>query len=127
MPEITRSGGRSAYYDRNPVQVTANFGSAAVIPHGSTSRWSYTVATGKKAFLQRALAKVVRQTVAAPAAQVALNIRYTPNGGSATTAAYAVIWGNAINDNDRDAYAGGGVMGSGDVLDCLSIDASTGG
>jgi hypothetical protein len=57
---------RPNWYDRNPAErgFTANI--LAVAPHGSTSRFLYTVPAAKKFILEFAQTSIWRDTVAAP-------------------------------------------------------------
>ena len=44
-------GPRLEWYDRNPIMQQANYGPSLFGPHSETVRATYTVPTGKKAFL----------------------------------------------------------------------------
>jgi len=43
---------RPPWYDRNPIRRQLSYVGSAIAPHGLTSRASYTVPTGKRAYIQ---------------------------------------------------------------------------
>jgi len=74
-------GARPAYYDRDPVMVNQESSLAALAPHGSTTRFTYTVPSGKKAYMEVSYADVTVITAAAPAGSKSVRLTYTPDGG----------------------------------------------
>ncbi len=60
--------GRPNYYDRGATSVI-NFYYAVAAPHGATTRWSYTVAAGKKLLVEAQFARLARQSAASTAGQ----------------------------------------------------------
>ena len=60
-------GPRLEWYDRNPQPVDEVYIFDGVAPHAATVRFTYTVPTGKKFFLENAFAQVNRYTAAGTA------------------------------------------------------------
>lgn len=56
---------RPAFYDRNAASITSTY-NTTVAPHVYTARFTYTVASGKKAIIETASGRISRQTAAAP-------------------------------------------------------------
>ena len=54
---------RPAFYDRNAAGNVASYG-ATVAPHGVTTRWTITIAAGKKAFSELLVIYMERNTAA---------------------------------------------------------------
>lgn len=123
----TQQVARPQYYDRNPSNKTKYNNSGAVAPHGSAGRWSYTVAVGKKAFIETLMFSILRNTAAAPAGQALCEVDYTPNGGSLTILGLKQLNTNGALDNTDVHLAVLGMMGAGDILAASDADASTGG
>lgn len=121
-----QSSGRAQYYDRNPTNVIKSLRTAALAPHTTTQRWSYTVPAARKAYIGGAQSSVDRVTAAAPAALSFNTIQVTPNGGSLTDWLDALIEGNNV-DSRADIASSGGFMGAGDVIQSEDFDNSTGG
>jgi len=116
---------RPQYYDRNPLQVSQNFTTGGTPPHGSTSRWSYTVPSNRKAFITSAACNVHRATVATTAAEVQGNIQI----GNAPPCTCGEFWQNS---NVLDNFVQGSVpltaiMLAGEQGSALTQDLSTGG
>jgi hypothetical protein len=66
MKLASLSGARAQYYDRNAASVL-NVYSATVAPHTTTTRWSYTVASGKKLLVENLSQRAIRLTAATSA------------------------------------------------------------
>lgn len=117
---------RPAYYDRNAV-VVVNAYAATVGPHVTTTRWAYTVPTGKKAFWNSAQVSATRVTVAAPVGEVDIRIRVTPPGGAGGQILGVTFWKNAIGDEMHAELATAEVMIASNVIEGITVDSGTGG
>lgn len=128
MPSVGHvQSSRPLYYDRTMVSRTSYYSSGAIAPHGITERWTYTVPTGKKAFVQSLLAVAQRITAAAPVSQYAALVTVTPNGGTLARVLLALLLTNNVGDSAREHYGASGALAAGDVLASSTVDLSTGG
>ena len=115
-------GPRLEWYDRNPQGVEQAYTAAGVAPHGFTVRFTYTVPTGKKFFLENAVGITVRKTAAT-----------TPGMAFCGVSArnYGVVEGQVRTNNvgDLNSMNVGRtvIMVAGDQLKGDSQDASEGG
>ena len=67
---------RPAYYDRNASSIMPNY-SGVISPTGATTRYTYTVAAGKKALLEVSTAFISRVTAASSSGQFFSDTRIT--------------------------------------------------
>lgn len=124
---VVSQGARPVPTDRNPVNKTNEVQTAAIAPHGTTTRWSYTVPVGKKAQIQTASCICVRVTVAAPVGETSAQLAYTPSGGAAVTLFEAHLDTNAALDVSVQNESQLGDMLAGDIITAQDFDTSTGG
>lgn len=119
--------GRPAYYDRNPVgRVDSDL--VDVVPHGSTVRWTYTVPTGTKAYIQRVRGSIFRTTVAAPVARVDLLIDVQPSVAEGRARIIDLeSLANTVGARDAENFAGAGLLEAGGEVRLITADQSTGG
>lgn len=116
------------YYGRNPVVRTAEYDAQGVSPHAATTRNTYTVPTGKLAYVESLYCLVVRITAATAASRVGAVCNLDPSGGEpAVDIIRALLLTNAVGDNHGVVLASGGYLAAGDVLTLVTSDASTGG
>lgn len=118
---------RPDWYDRNPVARANSFASVGIAPHADVVRWTYTVPTGKKFNLQMFASLVQRATAAAPVGTAYNILRYTPSGGAVGGLIEAVNTSNTVGAGTSMAGGSAMIMLAGDVIDCDTADASTGG
>jgi hypothetical protein len=118
---------RPQYYDRTATPTMDQFGTSGAAPHASTVRWTYTVPSGKKAYLEWVNAWLRRVTAAAPVGRATSVINYTPSGGAAGSIVIARHINNAVDAVDRDGGSVGAFLGAGDVVNASTEDLSTGG
>jgi len=118
---------RPAWYDRNPEPGWGVYFAAAVAPHALTTRWSYTVPTGKKTFLEAILCWLMRAGAAATVGRVYALIQYLEGGVSGPYLAYASIRTNSVGDGDSGNLGQSIIMVAGDIIRCQTSDGSTGG
>jgi hypothetical protein len=117
---------RPAYYDRNATGTFLVY-SAVTGPHAATTRFSSTVASGKKAFVELSHAYYDRQTVAATGLNTVAWVRI-----ASTTATYAslifVRTDTATVGPLVDRVTSGQVtIYAGESIEGVTIDGSTGG
>lgn len=55
---------RPAYYDRNATSQVNAYSAGGIAPHAATTRWTVTVASGKKLLVEVATCIMVRETAA---------------------------------------------------------------
>jgi len=116
---------RPAFYDRNAASAVAVY-LAQTGPHAVTTRWTYTVASGKKLNVEVTPCRILRQTVAAPVGLVAVEVQLTSG------ASLLVMLSNYMTDNvpnvpyQKDSSASY-TMYSSETLTSVSVDISTGG
>lgn len=120
-------GARPAYHDRTPLAITQQYSATAVAPHASTTRWTYTVPTGRKFFCQVTFARWVRATAAAPVGNANVLFSYTPNGGVNAVTQEAVGAQNGVGLGKETLLGVQGSLGPGDAVAGGTSDASTGG
>lgn len=123
--KITTSGAanRNAYYDRNPTTLTTlAFASLNVAPHASTQRWTYTVPTGRKAYLSVARVALFRNAAAAPVGNVEDYMVWQN-----VYPAQLEFFNNAAGAYLTDHIPHSIIMLAGQNITAFSSDASTGG
>ena len=115
-------GPRLEWYDRNPQPQSLYYSGIDVGPHSSISRFSYTVPTGKKFFLENANVLVLRKTAATTEGQVegyiSARIPYI---------VYAELITNNVGDRSQMNVGRSVIMQAGELLNALTFDLSTGG
>jgi len=117
------AGSRQQPIDRAPLTNQEVYNAATVAPHGPTVRWTYTVPTGRKALLQSAYVKLMRQVAAAPVGYAQAYIVYQTTGIIIS----ASINTNVIGDGSQLAIGQSITMLAGEEIHAGSDDASTGG
>jgi len=118
---------RPEWYDRNPAHRLLSYMGYGVAPHVNTTRWTYTVPTGKKALNEFLHAKVRRATAATTASIPVSCVWDTPAGGSITELMHAAIRTNNVGDKDDVTVGQTITLLVGDALTALTVDGSTGG
>jgi len=120
-------GPRLEWYDRNPYHRFQSYMNNNTAPHGVTTRWTYTVPTGKKAFVEGAQTYIHRITAAAPVGLVQVVIYVTPSGGGMSAFLLSQLITNNVGDKDHTEIGGGPVLYPGDAIEGQTSDVSTGG
>ncbi len=113
---------RLSYYDRNLVLRVLVFQIDNLVPHGLTTRDTYTVPVGKKFIIAAVQVSLRRNTAAAP---VGMAQAYATIGGVRVCQAW-------INNNNVDArhdaiLSSQNVVSEGLVVNLVTSDSSTGG
>lgn len=118
---------RPVYYDRNSATKGRTYGAAGVAPHATTTRWEYTVPSGKAAYVETLNVLLLRDN--APTVQALAQIIIYIQSSDAvtaialqlreyTTSTYVFLYGSQSNI---------ALLKSGDVIYAASNDPSTGG
>lgn len=118
---------RPAYYDRNPSNVQLDYSAAGVAPHASTQRWTNTIASGKKGFIENLYALAYKATTGGVNGLSQASIYYTPSGGAQGILLGAQIFGTAAGAQHVMSTTSAGVLQAGDVLAGFTNDLATGG
>ena len=121
------STARADWYDRNPIASNNDYTITGLAPAALTTRWTYTVATGRKTFIGALQINTERANTATSAATVQSFITYTPSGGAASRMLQTFISDNAVGSRQNAIGASGMVMLAGDNLMGQTQDTSTGG
>lgn len=122
---LTSGGGpRAQYYDRNPTYQPQIFDAAAVAPHVLTTRFGYTVPSGREAMVESAQASADRATVAGTAGQFQVWVEAAPTGGNIAKLAQARRDGNVVDTSADVAVGCGVVLTAGGTVKGFSKDTS---
>ena len=117
---------RPAYYDRNATSVFLSY-AQALAPHATpTTRWTYTVPSGKKLLIEYTASRLWRQTVATAVNQYATE-NYVTNGTNTATISARYSYDNTttvINDDIRSCNL---TLYPGEIVYASTVDNSTGG
>ena len=128
MVEVGFPGGpRLEWYDRNPQHVLVGYSAEAVAPHSVVARWSYTVPTGKKAFIE-IMHATLQRAVAATTADIAFaSLSLWPEGEAILVPIIAWIRENDVGNKDRAVMGQGAILLTGDLVQGATMDDSDGG
>jgi len=110
------------WYDRNPADRTINYSAVGVAPHVLTERASYTVPSGKKAFVGGAAVLLLRDGTPTTAAPVNGNIIFGANGTMWVSHTNATL-----NSSEKETVTFNGVLLEGTTLKIYTQDTSNGG
>lgn len=118
---------RKLWHDRNPVSKLFTYGAAALAPHASVQRFTYTVGASKKAMLECANLEMIRLTASGTPAIAQVRLIITPSGGAGAEVLDATIY-DGVAFSSRLVITGQfGVLYAGDQIEAYTNDASTGG
>jgi hypothetical protein len=117
---------RPAPIDRNNTTTVNAYGARGTAPHVQTSRFSQTIASGKKGSLTGAMAYVQRTTAATTVTFP--NIIVTLNTGAGNNPLLNVqLRDNVVGTVVHQVYGGSATFAAGTVISAFSEDGSTGG
>lgn len=114
-----------SYFDRDPISKTNTFNSAAVAPHGATTRWTYTVPANRLAFVESASVLLMRDGAPGVAAIASAVVAYTPSGGSAVHIARTAEISATVGEPRQSPPATLALLLPGDALSGITSDVST--
>jgi len=120
-------GPRLEWYDRNPLTRTQIWVGLGIAPHAVTDRGSYTVPTGKKAFLETAFCSARRATAPTTSGRVGSAIYYTPSAGSPGYMLQTPFNNAAVDSFQAQVVGQAGCLVAGDIVGLITLDESTGG
>lgn len=113
--------------DRNGLTTTQSYGPTTVGPHGGTSRFSFTVAAGKKVSVLFTQVYIQRSVVATVDGLNRPTITVTPSGGP-TTSVITLPRVTNVADNDQSLFVGTSFsLNAADFVEASSFDVATGG
>lgn len=115
-------GPRLTWYDRNGIDATIAYSGGAVAPHVVTLRATYTVPTGKKAFLGACCININRDAIATT---LGLVFAYLSFAGSQSL--YVSHENNTVGHAERGSVNVNGVLLAGQTAQLSTGDGSTGG
>ena len=116
---------RPAYYDRNAASVLQTY-SATPGPHGYTTRWTYTVAAGKKLIVEASSITMGRSTIATVAGQYYTQIS-TFVGADSQLIGWTASVDNTVGLPNFVQMATQATIYAAEVVSCATQDPSTGG
>ena len=120
-------GGRPEFYDRAPISRSQVYSASSIGPHGATTRWTYTVPAGKRAWCDTVVTTVTVEVAAAAVVFINGAITYQPNGGTAMKVAETFNKLNTPYDTTSQVVTGLGLMQAGDILQASTYNPNTGG
>ncbi len=114
------------HYERGAAHVLKSYHDALVGPHASTTRWSYTVPTGKYAYLNSVFVYMMRDGAPTTASYADARVLVTSGANSAY-----VVWVTQLQGTSGVSTQGSasdvGVFLPGTVISAETVDSSTGG
>jgi len=125
---------RPLWYEnaRNPLQVMKYFSAhpnaaSAIAPHSSTSRWTYTVPSGKKAYVELVDVLIMRTEAASAADTVWVLVNHTAFTGGVAGLISTEFISNTVGASATKTLSQSVLMLTGDTLTAFTADMSTGG
>jgi len=119
--------GRPEFYDRNPANKSQNFEAGGVAPHGTTSRWAYTVPSLRMGVCTDVSTFTARNTVAGAVDKAYAYVQYTPALGFAARLLGSRNYGNTVGSFKEFSIGCQVYLLAGDSLEGKDEDLSTGG
>lgn len=119
---------RPAWFDRNPKIEAEQYGPVEKTPHNYTTRFSYTVPVGRIALVELLESSVERTVAATTAGYAIAKFLITPEGyGASKDMINAYIITNTIGDKNYRSVGSTITLFSGDKIEMVTADLSTGG
>ena len=118
--------GRPSYYDRTPLDSVQTY-SQTIAPTLDTVRWTYTVPSLRKAYVESVLAATYRVTAATTAALVRSYVAIGPGAAGFGDIVLALFNSNNISAADQRIVGGIAILVAGDAIRTATADASTAG
>jgi hypothetical protein len=117
------AGARPMYYDRNPVVINGNFFGLSIAPHATTTRWTITNPSTKKAYIDAGSIAIMRMTAATTASMGFAAIEQ-PSGNPVLLCVYST---STVNSVTNMSLSGTIYVGPGDSVLGITYDGSIGG
>jgi len=115
-------GPRLEWYDRNPQSITFTFYAEDTAPHSTTIRWSYTVPTGKKFYVENAMAFQLRGVAA-----TTLGRSYVRVVARDVSVLHAQMERNEVGDSVHLNVGRGCLVQAGEEVRGITMDEGEGG
>lgn len=117
---------RPAYYDRNASSIMPSYASFNS-PHAATIRYTYTVASGKKALIETSTSYISRYQAATISGYYAADTRITLASGSYMILHRPVVIDNTLGPAYFGSSTGAVTLYAGETISAETSDGSTGG
>ena len=117
---------RPAYYDRTAVSVVQNY-SAILAPHAQTTRWTTTVAAGRKMNVELANVRMVTASAATVKGNYNYAAIYIVSGAVTFSLCDLIHPSNTVNAPVYFQMSGVPTLYAGETLYAVTADDSTGG
>ncbi len=114
------------YFERGGISGGQDYLNNLVAPHATTVRWTYTIPTGKHAYVAYATCKLMRDVAPTGLAMAESYINFTPSAGGLSRI-YTTLQSATVGDQERADIGGIGVYGPGDKIEGKTYDGGTGG
>jgi len=116
---------RPSYYDRNATSSLSSY-AANLGPHADTTRWTVTVAAGKKSLVELGATYSRRITVATVAGEYGSYIQLTSGATNVYFPATATV-SNVVDFTNSAQYSGSPTLYAGETIAGHTYDLCTGG
>ena len=117
---------RPQYYDRNASTVVLTYYSFNTAPHSSTTRWTTTVAAGKRVLVEQGVS-VSRRTTAATVLGDVLNQQKIVGTPLDIFIIPGYLYNNTLNVTERQTLPTQFTVYAGETFYCTTADTGTGG
>lgn len=117
---------RPAYYDRNATSTLQNY-NAVVAPHGTTTRWTTTIAAGKKMNVELVQIYQERRSVATVALQSTIQVNITSGATTALSVFTNDLGTNTVGARDYRLVTNVCTLYPAETIEVVTLDVSTGG
>ena len=117
---------RSEWYDRNPLVITETFWNETG-PHGSITRWTYTIPAGRRCMIMSTLVRGYRITAATAIGRWGAIINLGGGGQETGFILYSASFDNTIAGVLPPLMGNQILLGAGDIVKGFTSDGSTGG
>ncbi len=114
------------YFERSPATGGQDYLGNLIGPHGTTVRWSYTIPTGKYAYIAYIRTLLMRDAAPGVLALAECYVNITCVGGGLSRI-YTPMLSATVGDGRFSEIGNIGVYGPGDKFEGKTYDASTGG
>lgn len=121
-PSEAQVSPRAEWYDRNPSDQSVGYLAVAVAPHTTTTRATYTVPTGRKAFITALHAEVYRRDAPTTAGKVYAQVFW-----SGVVMLKASHLNATVGSVERSSVGVDNALMAGDTVFIETCDLSTGG
>jgi hypothetical protein len=118
---------RPDWYDRNPVMVGNIYGGDALAPHALTTRFTYTVPTGKKCYLEYGQLKVTRDGATATPVKAGCDFPITAGISTTPILGIASIISGTLGATDNQTLGAAIILVAAFAFTGSTFDTSTGG